>query len=359
MPNIIGKFSSARSTLPPLDAHVSHLKHLTNRRVARETLCDRHGFTDAQSSDSSKLIASYVSQAISFHADSRVASPTIRPVLQYYTYLNLSVAAILAFRPVNHEQHRRHGVEDNTHALKQLELGSNVVVVKRGAVPLFHSILSDVPLYNRKFRFGQLAAGFHMFAHEMANQFNKRFQTYVVTDEVCKTGSDWRSVFTFFGHDANDAQIPVKPRRLETAMPLLSSDYTCDTTAADRTIYTSVASWPTQEAAARIHRENGIKFINFGGHIVLNTLSGSAEPVYAWRGIQRIDLLPTLSSILLLSFSLASIVRYRPVLLDVARASPIALLIDTFTAEADSVFIPALRNLLYREEVAVGPFDFV
>ena len=81
--------------------------------------------------------------------------------------------------------------------------------------------------------------------------------------------------------------------------------------------------------------------------------------VYSWRGVHRTPLLPTLSSILLLSFSLASIVRYRPILLEGIMASPTALLIDTFVGESDSVFIPAIRNLLYREEMAVGSTDFI
>lgn len=357
MPEIIGNFSAVTSSVPPLDAHIGHLRHLTNNKIAKEILRDRHGLSAADATATSKLWASHIGQALNFHFESRSASETIRPVLQYYCFLNLGVAAILAFRPPNHNQYRRHGVEDKTHALSSLGLSSTVLQVKRGAVPLFHSILSDVPLDGKRIRFGQLAAGFHMFSHELQARFNKVPQHYFVTDEVREEGGVWHSVFSF-SQPGDDARKKVAPGRIEAAMPLLQSYYTRSVT--DKaTEYKSSASWTTESAARRTHQANGIKLVNYGGHEIHSNMMGKVYTSYAWRGVSRTALMPTLSCTLLLSFSLASVVRYRPMLLDSAMRSPVSLLIATFIAEVDSVFIPGLRNLLYREELAVSPLSFV
>jgi len=129
MPEIIGKFSAVSSSIPPLDAHIGHLRHLTNNRIAKEILRNRHGLSAADAKTTSKLWASHVGQALNFHYESRTAPGTIRPVLQYYCFLNLVVAVILAFRPPCYNQYRRHGVEDKTHALFSLDLSSIVLQV--------------------------------------------------------------------------------------------------------------------------------------------------------------------------------------------------------------------------------------
>ena len=103
----------------------------------------------------------------------------------------------------------------------------------------------------------------------------------------------------------------------------------------------------SEQQAWKTHKKNGIKLINFGGHI--------GHGSYAWQGVSRMPLLPTLTSTMLISFTLSSIVRYRPNLLDAAMNSPMSLLLDTFVNEADQVFLPTLRNLLYRQELTIAP----
>lgn len=357
MPEIIGKFDTAATSVRPLEAHIGHLRHLTNQGIVRDILKERHDMTAAQAQKTAKLVCPHVAQSLNFHNQSCIASPETRPVLQYYSYLNLAVAVILAYRPPNNEQYRQHGVEDRTHSLKKLELGSELLKVRRGAVPLFHSIISDVPLYNRKFRFGQLAAGFHMVQHELETQFNKKLQGIIVTDEVKEDNGSFKSIFSF-NEKSDGNSICVSSNRLEKAMPLLVTNYNCKIEP-EKTVYTSKSKWSNESAATKVHRKNGMKLINFGGHLVNYSFGNRMGTCYTWHGISRTDLLPTLTSMLLLSFSLASIVRYRPIILSSAMASPIALLIDTFVTEADSIYIPALRNLLCREEVAYMPIGYV
>ena len=267
MPEIIGKFSSVHTSLSKLDAHVGHLHHLTNQRIARGVLRERHQLTAVQAKEIAKQIGPHISQALNFHDQSRKASAEIRPVLQYYCYLNLAVAAILTMRPPNLNQYRRHGVEDRTHRLTKLELGSILLKVNRGAVPLFHSIFSDVPLYNKTLRFGQLAAGFHMFAHELSTQFDRKIQNIDVTDEVQRQDeNEWISVFSFSEKSINNVLKKVPFKKLEDAMPLLVSNYDRDNSDVEKTIYRSNYSWSTEESAIKAHRENGLKLINYGGH---------------------------------------------------------------------------------------------
>lgn len=359
MPGIIGKFSPVFSTVPPLDAHIGHLRHLTNQKIAKEILQNRHKLSTPQANKTSKLFSAHIAQALKFHYESRSAKADIRPVLQYYSYLNLSVATILAFRPKDYNQYRRHGVQDKTHSLSKFDLSSEVLVIKRGAVPLFHSILSDVPLYNRKFRLGQLAAGFHMCSHELNTQFNKKTHSYFVNDEIKEENNNWFSIF-YFTEYVDEKWKSVPRKRIEDAIPLLKTDYSYDNSDGKRTAYISNNSWSRHSTAEKNHCTNGIKIVNYGGHnITIDRHTGVISTEYIWHGVSRTNLMPTLSSILLMSFSLASIVRYRPILLESAMSSPIALVIDTFTSEADSIFIPSLRNLLYREELAISPPDYI
>ena len=357
MPNIIGKFLPVSSAINPLDAHVGHLKHLTNEKIAKDILKNKHKLNAADARETSKLFSSHIAQALNFHHESKTAISSIRPVLQYYAYLNLSVALILAYRPPNYNRYRRHGVEDKTHSLSKLDLSSNVLKIKQGAVPLFHSILSDVPLQNRTLRLGQIISGFNMCSHELQTRFNKITQRYVVEDELKNISNKWQSIYKFYEY-VGDTQKKAPRNKIESAMPLLKSSYVCDSSIDTHLLYTSKASWDNKSPAEIAHKNNGIKLINYGGHATYDTLNGPSVR-YLWHGVSRIALLPTLTSTLLLSFSLASIVRYRPLLLDSSMNSPILLVIDTFTSEADSVFIPSLRNLLYKEEVSIGFTDYI
>ena len=146
---------------------------------------------------------------------------------------------------------------------------------------------------------------------------------------------------------------------LEDAMPLLRSAYLRIPESQNPIIYESRQKWSTREKAALRHQQNCLKLINYGGHQAFGSSLGQAACSYRWSGLSRYPLMPTLTSLMLFSFSLASIVRYRPALLDTALSSPTRLLFDTFVQEADATFIPALRNLLYRDEMYIGPVSFI
>ena len=354
MPDIVGPFKAVSSTVSSLDAHIAHLRHLTNTGIARSVLVERFQFTVAQAKETAKLVGAHIGQSLEFHHQSRAAPITIRPVLQYYCYMNLAVAAILAYRPPFHNKYRRHGVEDCTQTLPSLDLSSIVLKVNQGAVPLFHTIISDVDLKNERFRLGQLVAGFHMVSHELETQFGKIPQKIQVFDQVKKVSGSWYSEFSFTPF-VRGQKTMIASKRLEDAMPLLTTDYRKEPSVDEQIIYRSEGGWSSIETATHVHKTNGLKLINFGGHSINPGLINPPQCVYEWHGVSRVRLLPTLTSLMLLAFTLASVARYRPALLHQALNSPIHLIIDTFVQEADTVCIPAIKNLLYREETVIGP----
>jgi len=104
-----------------------------------------------------------------------------------------------------------------------------------------------------------------------------------------------------------------------------------------------------------------LKAINYGGH---RTYIGPAfqfelKNEYQWHGLTGKPLLPTLTATLLLAFALASIARYRPSIALGVEGTSLSVLLDTFIAEADSIVIPSMRNLLYREEFCVQLLDAI
>jgi len=280
-------------------------------------------------------------------------------MLQYYCYLNLAVATILAFKPKNFEQYRRHGVEDWTFALSKLDLSSTVLKVKKtGAVPLFHSIFSGVPITNQSFRFGEIIASFHMCNAELTNQFSKTLVRYRVQEDVKEISGMWFSEYSF-SEQLEDGSNRGAPRtKIEKAMPILISQYRKVSSGSEETAYRSKNSWFTEKLARQHHAKNGMQLINYGGHATKSSAFGILQNYY-WHGAPRKPLLPTLPSTLMMAFSLASIVRYRPKLLETAIESPLSLLMDSFSAESDHVFIPSIRNLLYREEMVISSREVI
>jgi hypothetical protein len=277
-------------------------------------------------------------------------------MLQYYSYLNLAVATILAYRPAGFERYKTHGVSDLSGTLTTLTLRSPVVRVSpRGAIPLLHSILSDEPIANERFRVNELLAAVPMVSAELQALFALDTQHIVVSESLQKaTDGLWASHVEF------TADSTLGRKRLERAMPSLRTRYRIAEQAPGVLHYISRNSWASDADANAAHRKLSLKLINFGGHSVTldtRTLGRVHQSIlYSWYAVPRKRLLPTLSACLLLSFGLSSICRYRASLVRSLDDSPLRVLIDTFVNESDAVVIPAFRNLLYREEYCISPY---
>src|SRR5216684_158606 len=135
-----------KTRMDPVSVHVAHLRHLARPSALEYLLRERHGLAASASKKLTKEVAPFLNQALAFHDASQSAPLRVRPVLQYYSYLNLAVALVLIYRPTGWEGYRKHGVEDTTRNLHQISLSSPVIRVRRGALTLLHSIISNQQL---------------------------------------------------------------------------------------------------------------------------------------------------------------------------------------------------------------------
>ena len=358
MPGIVGPCGKDFTTVGALDAHLSHLRHLAKPKTAERILVKRFGFRASEARTAGRRIATYVDQALEFHKAGRSASPRVKPVLQYYAYLNLSVAVVLAYQPPNYDEHRHHGVHDATHEIKKLELASPVVRLarKEGAIGLFHSVLADSPLpATRHLRLKELMVPIPMLEAELGVYYNVHAGTLHVTEQIVDHGEEPFASEVRFSWSPPPG-VPVEPSRfprkkIEMAMPILARRYDYRVLQGGRFAYRSKQTWARNKAGRRDawawHRECCFKVINFGSQI---DVPGGASR-YRWRYLPRMPMLPTMTASLLLAFALASLFRYRPLLAKQLDDSELNVLIDVFINEADGFMIPTFRNLLFAEEL--------
>lgn len=345
MPEIIGPFRNIVSSIDPIEVHVVHLRHLSSDKAARRLIQEKFEFTSQDSKQTSTTLSSHVGQALQFYEESLKAPRSIRPILQYYCYLNLAVAVVLAYRPLNFDrQYRHHGVSDKSHELTTLNLHSVLVQVRRGVVPLFHSLMSGENIQKREFRLNELVGCIPLVVYELRELFGVSSQHIEVREMVRENKQSGLFHSQIQLHPDSSSSGTSLRRRAEKAMPDLAQGYTLTECQQHTLVYLSQRGWKVEEDALKEHKSTCMRLINYGGH---------DGRTYRWYGIPGKGLLPTLSATLLLSFGLASIYRYRPALARHIEGSEINVLLDVFIAEADAIVIPAMRNLLYREEIVV------
>jgi len=184
MPNIVGPLIPVSTSMPPLEAHLSHLLHLSNSESTSRVLIERFYMPRRQAKELGLIMSTHISQGIEFHRQSINAPNRVRPVLQYYSYLNLATACILAYQPPGYQGYKHHGVEDKSYKLTHLDLSSALMSMRKGAIPLFHSIISDETLYNQKFRFNELLSAIPLLTHELKSVFNINTQQILLNEHL-------------------------------------------------------------------------------------------------------------------------------------------------------------------------------
>ena len=355
MPGIVGPFKLIMSSMAPVEGHAAHLRHLSSTEAARHLLQEKFGRTRQIVKESDTILSAHVGQALQFHEESLKAPRSIRPMLQYYCYLNLAVAVVVAYRPPNFHRYRQHGVEDKSHLLTTLNLRSVLVRAKRGAIPLFHSLISGESIEGWQFRLNELVGCIPLVRYELNELFGVPCECITAKEAAVKDDQSglFYSQISFHCSNTSGSDASLTKQRVEKAMPDLARSYRVTKRQRHMLVYRSQRGWQSEKDALHEHKEACIRLINFGGHLISqNVLETSID--YMWHGIARKPLLPTLSAALLLSFGLASICRYRPGLAKRVERSEVNLLLDIFVAEADAIVLPAMRNLLYREEVVIS-----
>jgi len=358
MPDIVGPLTAVSTSMSLLEAHLSHLLYLSNSEAASRVLIERFYMTRRQAKEVGLIMSTHISQGIEFHRQSINAPNRVRPVLQYYSYLNLAVACILAYQPPGYQGYRRHGVEDKSYKLSRLDLSSILMFMRSGAIPLFHSIISDETLYNHKFRFNELAAAIPLVTHELNAVFKMNTQQIILDERLININGKWLSHVQFECLDTLSWKAArLTSSKIERAMPALYSDYLKeDNSSINRLSYRSRTEWSSEVHARIWHQQKCMKLINFGGHRFVEQplMNPSIKCIYSWSSVSRKRLLPTLTAALLLSFGLSSIVRYRPILWKHIEDSELNMLVNVFIHESDGMLIPTFRNLLFREEMCLS-----
>lgn len=362
MPEIVGPFSIKSTTMGPIEAHIGHLHHLSIPTVATEILNERFGFLKREARKVAPLLSSHIRRALDFRRESNTAIKEIRPVLQYYALLNLSVACTLAYRPAGFEDYRRHGVSDLTPEIEDLSLSSSVAKVSKGAVPLFHSVVSDAPLAGWKPTLIELVGAIPLIGVELEILIGDEFVAITVEESVFQDDKRWRSRVSLKSGATLGKKFRELPSAwLERAMPTLPKQYERAETSQHSVTYLSKNSWANEKSAVKWHKATCMKFINFGGQVVRSAPPqfGGDKAYYVWHGLFGRPLVPTLTACLLFSFFLSSIFRYRPGLSSKLLESELNVITEAFIQESEGLVIPAMRNLLYREELRFSQLESI
>ena len=358
MPNIVGPLTPISTSMSIIEAHLSHLLYLSNSEAASRVLIECFNMTKRQAKEVGLKMSTHISQGIEFYRQSIDAPNRVRPVLQYYSYLNFAVACILAYQPQGNQGYKSHGVEDKSYNLNRLDLSSILVLMRKGAIPLFHSIISDETLYNQKFRFNELAAAIPLLTHELRAVFKMNIQEITINESIINRNGKWLSHVKFECKDTfTSKEARLTSSKIERAMPALQYEYLKeDVSSKNRLSYKSRTEWSSEVTARTWHQKKCMKLINFGGHrfVEIFLMNQRIDCMYSWSSVSRKRLIPTLTAALLLSFGLSSIARYRPILWKNIEDSELNMLINVFIHESDGMLIPTFRNLLFREEMCIS-----
>ena len=168
-------------------------------------------------------------------------------MLQYYCYLNLAVAVILAYRPPNfNHQYGKHGVEDNSHALTTLNLRSVLVRAKKGAVSLFHSLMSGEDIQGREFRLNELVGCIPLVRYELCQLFGVSDQDIIVDESVRKDNQSelfYSQIRLQCRRNSSDSETSLSKQRVEKAMPDLVRAYKLIEYQRHTLVYNSRRTW--------------------------------------------------------------------------------------------------------------------
>lgn len=361
------EIKTSTSSMHPVVAHLSHLKHLAKPSVLGKLLVDKYGFTASEKKNKVGIISSYLEQALYFTEAAMTAHYRIKPVLQYYAYLNYAVSVVLCYKPANWEQYKKHGAEDLTRPESNLSLNTNVLKVSNGAIPLFHSVISDANITGVGIPLLQLLVPIPMISIELAHAFNIKPANIFVYDEIVKrvnannNTEKVHSSFRLYSVDDTGKPIRIPIQKINISLPLLNKEYNIEQKSTHDRKYISKQGWTigNKQRAEKYHSNNWLKLINYGGHQIFNPQMGERVTIsMQWSHTNGVKIIPTMTASILLSYALSCICRYRSWILDKAENSSLYLLFDTFTKECDGYMIPAFRNLLYKEALAICHSDY-
>ncbi len=358
MRNLMG-FNVALTRMDPVEAHVSHLRHLSKTTPLIQVLHERHGYSTVESKAIAESVCPFISQGISFFNAQKGAELRVRPVLQYYSYLNLAVSCVLVFKPAGWQAYKRHGVEDLSRNVTRIGVNSSLLKARKGAVTLFNDIISSAPVPSGKLTLRNLLVPLPMVAAEMESFFNIDPWLLEVTPTITKVDEKWKVRLRYRinapGSKTSVEGVSFPRKRLHDAVPFLRTDFSLIERKGPLMVFDSNQGWSDgNRARAEKYLENTvIKAVNYGGHQMVESL-GRVNLTFSWRFERSGPMMPTLTAGMLLSFALACLSRYRANMLCRVENSGINVLCDVFCEEADGFMMPAFRNMLLGRSTGIS-----
>ena len=339
----------------PLVAHLAQIRLLCNSQNLFTILKEEHELSDSVSKKLALEVSPFIEQALAFYQTSTNAPVSIKPVIQFYAYLNFASAIVRIYQPANWQSYKSHGVEDLSKARNRITINTKLLKIRDGVIPLFHSIFSDEHLKNQKFSLIELFSAIPMVSTELKQYFNQRVLFIRVNQSVEEIANRNLSTIRFKMDDNQDFPMPI--RRIFKAIPLLRDNYYLHSVEGER-IYYSKKGWSLNNKirAQNFHTSNMLKVINYGSQ-VYNPYS--EEVITGWYYNPCSRLLPVLSASLILSFCLSSIARYRANLLSKSENTRISSMFEVFVNESDYYMIPSFRNLLFGNTIHVTRIDYI
>lgn len=351
---------NVHTRMSPIESHAAYLRHLSRPSALLPFLRERHGILAKDARAMAAEVSPFIEQGLAFYDASRTASMRVRPVLQYYGYLNFAAAVVLVYRPDGWQGYRVHGAEDVTRSLRNINASSPVVRIKRGTLTLFHSIIAECPLPKNKLSLKHLMVPIPMVAAELNHVCGLQASMVIFRDHLfesdSESGKHVHSRFEFLqlspGLGARERSTP-PDKLLRNIAPALFNDFDASVTNDGFRAFISKQRWTigNRARAEAFHSACKFRICNFGGQ----SRAADGTVAHVWRIAPPIPVLPTLTASLLLSFALSSLCRYRANILDRVENSKVNLLCEVFANESDGFIIPAMRNLLYRELLTVSP----
>lgn len=326
----------------------------------------RHGFRQREADAAAADIAPFIEQALLFHEASTNTTLRVRPLLQYYAYLNLAVSVVLIYRPKNWQGYRSHGAKDLTHRLNRISLSSAVVKVTTGTLTLMNDVISDGNLPKRPLTLRDLLAAVPMVVSEPKSAFRVSPNPLTVKGALHAVGdppnqkyvSQFDLRISNFHQPSGSAKFPLG--RVIGAHPRLSEEFTRSKVSPSHYRVRSKQAWSAgnRDRAAQFHEAIMLQICNFGAQRLSSMLGARPTVSYEWYVHPETAILPTISAGLLLAFVMASLARYRANIMDRMENSKINLLHEVFSNECDGFMIPAFRNLLYGECMYVASMNY-
>ncbi len=336
--------------------YISIIWHLSRPKSLKPILISRHNLSNPEAKIIAAEASEYISQGISLYHDSLQSSKVSRPILQYYSYLNLATACILCHSPKTAKpNYRRHGVSDITHSLDTLELNSRVIKVSKGALSEFHNIFSQQSISGVKFRLIDLLLNIQILESHLRSSHKVSPQRLCISDSFYSpppmhTFTKHKVDFRLYTSRATNKYKRFPRAKIESCFPFLGTNYMLARSDNAGITYYSCKNYSLD---AQHDPPDEIYEISMCINDFARLLPEHMEIGTTWSISKYSQMIPCLTASMLLSFSLASIYRYRPMLSHKLPSSRLAVLLDSFIDESPFVMLPTFRSLLYREFLTV------